>query len=106
MERIVKIMKIIYSKQAKEQLTNIKDYIAKDNKTVAIRYLSKIKHKIEILGDYPYIGKVNTTMNTRSIRDFVVFGYKIIYKINIKTITILSIYKYIDFDENTIMENK
>jgi addiction module RelE/StbE family toxin len=106
MERIVKIMKIIYSKQAKEQLTNIKDYIAKDNKTVAIRYLSKIKHKIEILEDYPYIGKVNTTMNTRSIRDFVVFGYKIIYKINIKTITILAIYKYIDFDENTIMENK
>ena len=44
-------MKIIYSRQAKEQLTDIKDYIAKDNKTV----------------------------------------------------TILAIYKYIDFDENTIM---
>jgi hypothetical protein len=46
MERIVKIMKIIYSRRAKEQLTDIKDY---------------------------------------------------------KTIAILAIYKYIDFDENTIM---
>ena len=58
-----------------------------------------------MLGDYPYIGKVNTTMNLRYIRDFVVFGYKIIYKINIKTIVILAIYKYIDFDENSIIIN-
>ncbi len=68
-------MKITYSKQAKEQLFVIKDYIAQDNKRVAVEYLSKIKHKIEILGNYPYIGKINATMNLKSIRDFVVFGY-------------------------------
>lgn len=55
--------------------------------------------------DYPYIGKVNATMNLKSIRDFVVFGYKIIYKINSKAITILAIYKHIDFDENSIITN-
>jgi hypothetical protein len=31
-----------------------------------------------------------------------VLGYKIIYKINIKTITVLAIYKYVDFDEKQI----
>jgi len=98
-------MKIVYSKQAKEQLFNIKSYIAQDNKRASLKYLSKIKDKIEILKDYPYIGKVNTTMNLKSIRDFVVFGYKIIYKINIKTIMILAIYKYIDFDEKSISIN-
>lgn len=99
-------MKITYSKQAKEQLFDIKDHISQDNKAVAVKYLSKIKHKIEILEDYPYIGKINSTMNVKSIRDFVAFGYKIIYKINTKTITILAIYKYIDFDENSIVTDE
>ena len=55
-------MKIIYSKQAKEQLYSIKEYIAQDNKTIAIEYLSRIKYKIEMLRHYPFIGKVNALL--------------------------------------------
>lgn len=95
-------MKIIYSKQAKEQLYNIKKYISLDNKKAAILYLTKIKTKVEILSRFPYIGKINTTLNIKYIRDFVVFGYKIIYKINENNIVILAIYKYIDFNEQDI----
>jgi len=95
-------MKIIYSKEVKEQLQNIKEFIALDNKRRAIDYLKKIKEKIEILGKYPYIGKVNATMDSANIREFVILGYKVIYKINEKSITILAIYKYIDFDEEGI----
>ncbi|SMN01402.1 hypothetical protein SPONN_2473 [uncultured Candidatus Thioglobus sp.] len=69
-------MKIIYTEQAKNQLQNIKVYISKDNKKNAIKYLLAIKQKIEILGDFPYIGVINTTINTSNIRDLIVFGYK------------------------------
>ena len=92
-------MKIVYAKQAKEQLQNIKEFISLDSKTVAMRYLFKIKEKIEILSIYPYIGKINATMNVDNIRDFVILGYKVIYKINKDNIIILTIYKHIDFDE-------
>ncbi len=95
-------MKIIYSHSAKEQLFQIKEYIARDNRQRAITYLKQIKSKIEILGKYPYIGKVNSTMNNPKIRDFVLLGYKIIYKINVQSIMILSVYKYIDFDESSL----
>jgi plasmid stabilization system protein ParE len=97
-------MKIIYTKSVKEQLYKIKEYITQDNREVALRHLSNIKSKIELIGKYPYIGKVNTTANNPNIRDFVVLGYKVIYKINEKTITILAIYKYIDFDETSLEE--
>jgi len=96
-------MKIIYSKQAKGQLLNIKKFISKDNKEVANKYLLKIKRKIELISHYPYIGKINTTINKENIRDFVVCGYKVIYKINDNSINILAIYKYIDFDENEVL---
>ena len=95
-------MKIIYSKEVKEQLQNIKEFIALDNKRRAIDYLKKIKEKIEILGKYPYIGKVNATMDSANIREFVILGYKVIYKINENSIIILAIYKYIDFDEEEL----
>ena len=96
-------MKIVYSSLTKEQLYNIKEYISLDNKKNAIIFLSKIKNKIEILATYPYLGKINTTFNLDNIRDFVIFGYKIIYKINKESILILSNYRYIDFDENSLI---
>ena len=96
-------MKIVYSSLTKEQLYNIKEYISLDNKKNAIIFLSKIKNKIEILATYPYLGKINTTFNLDNMRDFVIFGYKIIYKCNKESILILSIYKYIDFDENSLI---
>ena len=57
-------MKLLYSQEAREQLKNIKEYISKDNKDVAVQHLLKIKLKLEILQDYPYIGKVNSTFIT------------------------------------------
>jgi len=60
-------MKIIYSAQAKEQLNQIKSYISKDNPKVAINYLLKVKSKIELLGKYPYIGKINSVYNLENI---------------------------------------
>ena len=63
-------MKIIYSAQAKEQLNQIKSYISKDNPKITINYLLKIKNKIELLGKYPYIGKINSVYNLENIREF------------------------------------
>lgn len=61
-----------------------------------------LKQKLEMLITYPYIGKINPTMNNNNIRDYSVFGYKVIYKINSKSVLILAIYKHIDFDEETL----
>ena len=36
-------MKLLYSQEAREQLKNIKEYISKDNKDVAVQHLLKIK---------------------------------------------------------------
>jgi toxin ParE1/3/4 len=84
-------MKIFYSEQAKNQLQNIKNYIAKDNNKIATQYLLKIKEKIELIRSYPYIGKVNSTMNLEKIRDFIVYGYKVIYKINTRSIKLFTL---------------
>lgn len=95
-------MKLRYSSLAKTQLLNIKEYISKDNKKRAITHLQKIKEKIELLKSFPYLGKINTIKNKKNIRDYIILGYKIIYKINTNNILILAIYKRIDFKEEEL----
>ena len=51
---------------------------------------------------YPYIGKVNVTFDDESIREFVLDGIRIIYKIYPKSVGVLMMYKYIDFDEESL----
>jgi len=96
-------VKIVYSEPAEDQLVQIKEFIALDNNKVANEYLVKIKGKIEILSQFPYVGKINTTLNISNIRDFVVLGYKVIYKINSNNIVILAIYKHMSFDEKLLV---
>lgn len=96
-------MKIVYSESVNNQLIQIKEFIALDNNKVANEYLVKIKEKIEILSQFPYVGKINTTLNISSIRDFVVLGYKVIYKINGDDIVILAIYKHMSLDEKLLV---
>lgn len=96
-------MKIAYSESAENQLIQIKEFITLDNNKIASEYLVKIKTKIEILSRFPYVGKINTTLNISNIRDFVVLGYKVVYKINSDDIVILAIYKHMGFDEKLLI---
>jgi plasmid stabilization system protein ParE len=95
-------VEIKYTKQAKDQLLKIKKFIALDNKLLAIKYLTKIKRKVEMLSMFPYVGKINSTLNSKNVRDYIVCGYKVIYKVNVEAILIVAIYKNIIFNEKTI----
>ncbi len=96
------MIKLRYTGQARQHLKDIKEHIAKSNQRNASNHLVQIKNKIELVGKFPFIGKVNTTMNIETIRDYIVLGYKVIYKINKNSITVLAVYKYIDFDETLL----
>ena len=96
------MIKIRYTREAKEQLSEIKEHIAKSSQKSAISHLINIKNKIELIGKFPFIGRVNATMNVETIRDYIVLGYKVIYKLNKESITVLAVYKYIDFDETLL----
>ncbi|HEY9018516.1 type II toxin-antitoxin system RelE/ParE family toxin [Thiomicrospira sp.] len=98
-------MKIIYTKQAQTQLKAIKAFVAKDNLSAATTHLLQIKSKIELLADFPFIGQINPILNKQAVRDWVILGYKVIYKVSENQLVILAIYKNIDFDESALSEN-
>jgi len=98
-------MKIMYTKQAPIQLKEGKAFIAKDKPRAAKTHLLQIESKMELLADLPFIGQINPIRNKQSVRDWVVLGYKVIYKVSENQLVILAIYKNIDFDDSTLAEN-
>nr|WP_321265901.1 hypothetical protein [uncultured Sulfurimonas sp.] len=95
-------MKINFSYDSKEFILKLKSHISKDNSSRAKTYTTKLVLRIKDMLQHPYIGKVNATFNDESIREIVLDGTKIIYKIYPKSVSVLMIYRYIDFDESNI----
>jgi len=84
--------KIIYSEKVKDDLTKIKDFIILDNPIYALKTINSIIKTINLLENFPYIWK-ELWDNLRELVENN-YKYKIVYKIYINTITIISIYKY------------
>ena len=95
-------MKVNFSYDSKEFMFQLKSNISKDNPSHAKRYTVKLVLRIRDMLQYPYIGKVNSTFDDESVREIILDGIKIIYKIYPKSVAVLMIYRYIDFDESNI----
>lgn len=95
-------MKINFSHDSKEFIFKLKSHIALDNPSRAKSYTIKLVLWIKEMLQYPYIGKVNATFDDESIREIILDGMKIIYKIYPKSVAVVMIYKYIDLDESNI----
>jgi len=95
-------MKVNLSHDSKEFIFKLKNHISKDNPSRAKAYTTKLVTRIKDMLQYPYIGKVNATFDDESIREIVLDGIKIIYKIYPKSVGVVMIYRYIDFNEEGI----
>ena len=87
-------MKIIESKQFKDELSVIAFYIKKDKLSASIDFVKKLKKNIKLLVDFPYQYKKSIYFDNDEIRDMVYIGYTIVYEINTEkdTLELLSIF--------------
>ena len=95
-------MRVKFSYDAKEFMFKLKSHISKDNPSRAKSYTVKLVARIKNMLQYPYIGKVNATFDDESIREIVLDGIKIIYKIYSNSVGVVMIYRYIDLNEEDI----
>ena len=87
-------MKIIESKQFKDELRAISYYIRKDKLSASISFVKGLKKKIKLLTDFPYQSKKSIYFENDEIRNMIYMGYTIVYEVNIEkdTLELLSIF--------------
>jgi len=95
-------MKVNFSHDSKEFIFKLKSHISLDNPSKAKSYTIKLVSRIRDMLQHPYIGKVNATFDDESIREIILDGIKIIYKIYPNSVAVVMIYRYIEFDESDI----
>jgi len=84
-------MKIIWSPLAMDKASEIAGYIAQDKPSAAKRWINKVFEKVEKLKFSPQIGRVVPEISDDKFRELIYGNYRIIYRMEIKRISILTI---------------
>ena len=84
-------MRIVWSPLAIERIEEISDYIARDSPSAANRWIDAVFEKADILKDNPEIGRIVPELDLPSIRELVHGNYRVIYRLQDRQITILTV---------------
>jgi len=84
-------MKIVWSPLAIDRASEIAEYIAQDKPSAADKWINAVFSKVEQLASLPEIGRVVPEIKNDQFRELIYGNYRIIYRIEKKQISILTI---------------
>jgi toxin ParE1/3/4 len=84
-------MKIIWSPLAIERASEIAEYIAQDKPSAAENWIDTVFSKVDKLKSSPEIGRIVPEIKNNQFRELIYGNYRIIYRIEKKQISILTI---------------
>ena len=84
-------MRIIWSPLAVDRASEIADYIAQDKPSAVEKWIDTVFSKVEQLKSSPEIGRILPEINDSQFRELIYGNYRIIYRIETKQISILTI---------------
>jgi len=84
-------MKIIWSQLALSRIKEIARYIAQDKPKAADKWVDRIFGKVEILSQFPEMGRQVPEINNTNVRELIYGNYRIIYRYDKNKIFILTV---------------
>ena len=84
-------MRVIWSPLAVDRVSEIADYIAQDKPAAAEKWIDTVFSKVEQLKSSPEIGRIVPEISDSQFRELIYGNYRIIYRIETKQISILTI---------------
>lgn len=87
-------MSVKWSREARENLTEIEDFIARDSLARAVRFVDAlIDHAETSLAENPRSGRVVPEISHPDMRELLVRGYRIVYRIKGDVLEILTVFE-------------
>jgi plasmid stabilization system protein ParE len=84
-------MKVRWTESARNDLRSLRDYIARDSAVYARRMVDRIKASVTQLASFPELGGKVEEWDREDIRELLEGNYRIIYLVEARKITILTI---------------
>jgi toxin ParE1/3/4 len=86
-------MKVVWTEQALQGLTEIEEYIAQDDPVMAVVFVDQLIRRTDILSEHPNAGRVVPEVPGRELRELIEGHYRIVYRANDATIEILTVFE-------------
>ena len=86
------MVKVIWTEYAIEDLRLIHEYISKDSKRYADRFIEKLFERVDQLESFPKSGRVVPEFNSDSIRELIEGNYRVVYKISSSQVAIIRVH--------------
>jgi len=83
--------KIIWSPEAVADLTEIRDYVARDSEAYAAALVERILFSIDRLSDFPNLGQRVPELDDDFIRQLIVDRYRVIYRVRAQSVDLAAI---------------
>ena len=83
--------RVVWSPEALEDVESIAAYIARDSQRYAASVVEKILEDSRSLALSPYIGRVVPEFENESIRERILYSYRLIYRIEGNVVTIAAV---------------
>lgn len=80
-----------WTNPAKRDLKKIHDYIAEDSRFYAKKVVETLVAKAELLSDMPEMGRMIPEFGDSSIRELIIFSYRLVYEVKTDHVDILTI---------------
>ena len=90
---------VIWTGPALRDLHDIHDYIARDSSKYAKIVSDEIFNKASILNQFPRIGRIVPEVHTETIRELLIYSYRIIYEIagdRVEVLTVIHGHRILD----------
>ena len=86
-------MKIRWSQEALDRLIEIEEYISKDSRDRAIKFVDQLIEHADLLSDKPRMGRTVPELANPDIRELVFKRYRIVYRLKANCIEILTVFE-------------
>jgi plasmid stabilization system protein ParE len=87
-------MKILWTRESLHRLTEIEDFIARDNAERAVKFVDGIiAHAESLLPGEPHIGRMVPEISNPVIRELLFKKYRIVYRVNKNNVEILTVFE-------------
>jgi len=87
-------MRVTWSRQAGENLIDIEDFIARDSRERAVRFVDALMdNAVALLTENPRSGRVVPETGNPAIRELIYRGYRVVYRIKGDDLEILSVFE-------------
>jgi toxin ParE1/3/4 len=83
-------MRLRYRRSAIEDLGEIRDYIARDNRTAAKRFVERLRARCRLLSEQPHIGRERPDIRA-GLRSLPIQNYIVFYRLVDDTVEIVSV---------------